>query len=151
MRISDLFTAQQTGSTESIAQKRKEEEQEPFVPLSWGGDTVTFSAEARIMQQSSSAAKEDKAEEDTSGKEAAATLSEVIKKATGGVSTTSPAEQIEALEKKLKELQTRLAQVAASSMPEESKEGMMAAINGEISQVAAQIGELKAEANKQQA
>lgn len=87
-------------------------------PLSWGGDTLTFSAEARIMRLILFRRQEDKAEEDTSGKEAAATLSEVIKKATGGVSTTSPAEQIEALEKKLKELQTRLAQVAASSMPE---------------------------------
>lgn len=151
MHISDLLGAQQAGSVESIAQQSTEDKEEAFLPPSWGGDTVTFSAEARVLQQSSSSTPKEK-EEDTSGKEAAAELSETIKKATGGGSSGSGSTStsaLEALEKRLKELQSRLAQVASSSMPEEAKEGVVASLNAQISQVSAQIGELKAEAEKQ--
>ena len=148
MHISDLFGAQQAGSVESIAQRPKEDKEEALLPSSWGGDTVTFSAEARALQQSSSTPSKEK-EEDTSGKEAADKLSEIIKKATGsGSSGSGGTSELEALEKRLKELQSRLAQVATSSMPEEAKEGAMASLNAQISQISAQIGELKAEASK---
>ncbi len=150
MLIEDLLSTTRTESTQGITKLRKKEEEESSLPLSWGGDSVSISAEARAKQQAAAASGEEDSSNEDAAKEASGKLSEIIQRATGGGSGGGDSSaNIEALRKQLTQLQGKLAQVAGSSMPDEAKQGQIASINAQISQLISQIAEMESEAAKQ--
>ncbi|SDB13081.1 FlxA-like protein [Desulfonatronum thiosulfatophilum] len=110
-------------------------------PTSWGSDAVTISPAARDAQ---SALRKD---EETDGDNTAAEAFKAYMDKTRGGSGSSGDSPIEALKARLKDLENKLASIAASpTMQEQTKNSMMQAIQAEITQVTAQIAELEAQA-----
>ncbi|WP_158269711.1 FlxA-like family protein [Desulfonatronum sp. SC1] len=111
------------------------------VSSSAGGDTVSISSAAREAQQAAQS-------EDHGDNDAVEAFRKYMHKARGGVDSSS-SDPLEALKERLKELESKLSAVAASqSMPEETKNSMIQAIQAEIGQITSQIAELQAQASE---
>ena len=143
MRLEDVLQTAPTLQNQSLNAYQKQQEQESSFPASWGPDTVSISDRARSASATASVntAVPDEPQEEDGTTEA---FAEYMDKARGATSDSgSPEEQLEALRKKLKELEDQLSQVATStSMPEETKNSRMQSLNAQISQVSAQTAEL---------
>ncbi len=151
MRIDDIFSAASQVELEEKKRRQQDEDSEILSPVSWKADRVSISDRAREMQQAaaSSDAQQTNDKNETAAQKAGDKLSEAVDKATGKASSSSSADQVENLEKKIEELQTRITQVAgSSSMPEEVKESTMSSLNAQISQLTAQLAALKADMQK---
>ncbi len=151
MRIDDFLVTTSQIELEEERRREQEENTKSSPPASWKADKVSISDQAREMQQAAAAADVEKNEADdkAAAQEAWGKLHEAVDRAQGNASGSSSEDQIEALERKIEELQSRMAQIAGSnSMPEDTKESMVSSLNAQISQLVSQLAELKTEALK---
>lgn len=152
MRIDDLFGP--TYAADVNRRRYKEEEEDSFLKAFGGRDTVTISQAARERQaatvdageQKSSSSENDK-DSSGNGKDSSAAGSEAAGGAQGGGGVGgSTGDQVEALEKQLKQLTAKYQEVASDeSMSPPTKEAQLSAIQAQISEISSQIAELKAQ------
>ncbi len=141
MRIGSYQPIFQAQETVDLSSPRADQPQGS--PPSWGPDRVDISPAAREAAQH--AAKSQGVADDAD--DAVEAFRKYMHKARGGIDPSTSGGTIESLQARLKELQSKLTSVASSpNMPEEAKSSMIAAIQAEINQVAAQIAELEAQA-----
>ena len=113
----------------------KREEEEKNTPLSWQPDKVSISDEAwsayaAFMESQKSDPKEGADQE----------FAQYLKEAKGQApSADEDKDEIDELYEQLDKLNTQLFQVMNSEMPEEAKQGKLAAITAQITAVQAQI------------
>lgn len=105
------------------------------------GDTASISSAAKDAQQTAKS-------QGSGATDSMEAFRKYMHKARGGIDSSSGG-SLEALEARLKDLEKKLASIAADqNMPEQTKNSMIQAIQDEISQITSQIAELKAQVLK---
>ena len=133
------------GITSASNAKKGEQEENSLLKLFGGNDSITISEAARERLAASKAENE----EDSSGAGDEENASAEGSGGGSGVGGSSSADQLEELEKQLKKLQAELVEVAGNeSLRPAEKEARTGALQGQISQVGAQIAAMKAEQSK---
>ncbi len=148
MLIQDILSSEQAIPAAS-AETRERRNDPESTPASWGADTVSISPEAREAQRAQQALQPEAEQGDGSEAEQdpLGVFHSFLDKAKGqSAASGSPKEQIKALQQKLVSLQSKLAQIASSNMPEEAKGSQISTINGQINAIMNQISELAAQA-----
>lgn len=133
------------GITFASNAKKGEQEENSLLKLFGGNDSIIISEAARERLAASKAENE----KDSSGAGGEENTSAEGPGGGSGVGGSSPADQIEELEKQLKKLQAELVEVTSNeSLQPAEKEARVGALQSRISQISAQIATLKAEQGK---
>lgn len=117
------------------------------LPASWGSDVVTLSPEARAALAGATRGGHGGEEQtDSASGSTREAFARYLEKARNQTQDDEEGDELEKLRKKLKELRKRLAQAMTGKNGDSTNDGLAKALNSQISEVAAQIAELTAQA-----
>lgn len=122
--------------------KPEPEEAAPGLPRSWGGDSVSISAEARAMRESAN-----DAPEEGPGMSAADEFKAYMEKKRSRAQGVEDIEElIKELEEKAAEISQKIAEIARNkTLPEAVREAQIRSLNNQLQVLRTQVGELKQE------
>lgn len=152
MRIGDIFNSGGISVVNPEAQQKARDEEQSFLPSSWGADTVSISRQARDMQavQAYEGRQDDEGAKAEAKLDAAAEFKAYLeKKRSRAQGPENLEELLEQLEEEAAEISKKIARVAAdTNMGEAERNAQLTALQNQLQQVQSQIGEVRQETLK---